>query len=93
MARKWVEAVFFDRKAAEADARHIPLPTTTGGSATAGKIACNDYAWDNGMTHWAQHDPVRGEWLLFECMGRSSRAYLGAKPTREAAEMWLVHLG
>lgn len=29
-------------------------------------------------------------WLVFECLGSSRRNLLAEKPTKEAAEMWLV---
>ena len=93
MARLPIEAVFFDRRSRRCETVFFPLPTGVSGSAPAAKIRCNDYAWDNAFTHWAHYDIVGGRWLVFECQGRSTRVFLGEKPTREAAEMWLIHLG
>lgn len=93
MAARYVEAVFHNRATRTNVAGKLLLPASSGGSANAAKIVCNDYAWDNHYSHWAHYDPVTERWLIFECAGRSNRVYLKDMPNEGAAEMWLVHLG
>ncbi len=93
MAAKSVEAIFYDRETKLVQPTTVMLPATAAGSAIATKVTCCDVAWDTGQSHWAHYDAERDRWMIFECTGRSSRVYLGDKPTKEAAEMWLVHLG
>ena len=95
MARQPVEAVFFHAVTKAVHRADVRVPTGSSGWATAARIACQDYAWDNRFTHWASPRSYRSdtEWDVFKCMGRSERVFLGSKPTKEAAEMWLVHLG
>lgn len=88
-----VRAIFHDRELTRTVSGSVRVPTGAGGSSAAAKIACSDYAWDNGYSHWAHKDPVSKEWLVFECRGRSDRGFLKTLPTQEAAEMWLIHCG
>ena len=91
MARGLVDAVFFDKITKTNISGRIRLPSGGGGSSQAAKIACSDYAWDNGYSHWAHKDPVTSVWMIFRCHGRSNRTFLAEAPTMEAAEMWMVH--
>jgi len=93
MAARSVPAIFHDRVLKQTVTGNVKLPATAGGSAQAAKLACSDYAWDNGYPLWAHEDPVSKEWLAFECSGRSSRIFLKRLPTQEAAEMWLAMCG
>lgn len=90
MARA-VEAVFYDRALKRNVAGRVKIPAGGGGTAHAAKLACSDYAWDNGYSHWAHKDPVTSVWMIFRCHGRSNRTFLAEAPTMEAAEMWMVH--
>lgn len=92
MARA-VEAVFFNRELKTNFPRNVNLPSSARGSMVAAKNACNDYAWDNGFSHYAFFDTVSADWQVFECKGRSSRIFLTRLPSKAAAEMWLVHRG
>lgn len=94
MAHK-IDCVFFDRRTRRIEGV-VPIPVPTGSNALRGlTIVCNDYAWDEGYTHWVMPNVIGPSscWMIFACEGRSRRVYLGEKPTREAAEMWLVALG
>jgi hypothetical protein len=92
-AMRWI--TFFD--ASEQRMRKVALRTATGlqGRAHRLTVACNDYAIDNGYTHWVQPDLTTQraelEWLVFETDARRHRLFLKRLPTREAAEMWLLH--
>lgn len=88
-----VSAVFYNKQLMTNFDRNINIPSSAWGSMVAAKIACNDYAWDNGFSHYAFYDTVSMEWQVFECKGRSSRIFLTRMPTKAAAEMWLVHRG
>lgn len=95
MARKTVGCVFFDRRTRRIEGV-VPIRVPTGNNILRNlTVVCNDHAWDEGYTHWVMPDTVSNppRWMIFACEGRSRRVYLGEKPTREAAEMWLVSLG
>ncbi len=58
--------------------------------------ACQTKAEKIGSTHWAQ--PVRNAlglecWYVFELDLWARRSLITEKPSQEAAEMWLIHLG
>lgn len=94
MARKTADIVFFDKPLRKLVPVAVPLPTANGSRLHALTVRCNDYAWDNVFSHWIMEDTVTtpSRWLIFQCMGRSSRVLLKEQPSREAAEMWLVSL-
>lgn len=97
MAERYVQAVFYSATARSLTGLiRLRIPSGTSGQAHAATIACNDYAWDNRLTHWAHYDDLTCNpplWLAFRVQGRSSRSHMARFPTKEAAEMWLVHNG
>lgn len=95
MADRIVRAVFYNRNTRSLTGEvKLRIPSSTSGQSHAATIACNDYAWDNQFTHWAQLDTLvanPGAWMVFASRGRSSRSFLIGLPSAEAAEMWLIH--
>lgn len=85
--------MFFRRDLMLCETRNVDVRTNAMGIGHAATIVCTDYAWDNGWSHWAHFDAITEKWRAFECRGRSSRVWLKDFPTKEAAEMWLVHRG
>lgn len=83
---------FYDKVLKNMETIRVSIPTGGIGGAPALKLACNDVAFRNGFSHWAQPatlEPNCSRWLIFECGGLARRVYLDEKPTQEAAEMWL----
>lgn len=88
-----VECVFYCRPTWTL--RELALPTSSAPQDHGFRLCCQDYAWENGFTHWVQPDSVADPtcWHVFESRGRYVRLFLRSAPTREAAMAWLVHCG
>lgn len=88
---KYVEAVFFNSDTKALTPFNVKLPTSVQPGSKGAMLTCNDIAWDNDYPMWAHKDPLTEKWWVFRVCGRSSRVFLKDLPTREAAEMWMVH--
>ena len=90
--------MFYDALLKTTISELIRIPTGGRGRAEAAKLACNDYAHKNRCTHWAQQQlPTREDypvqWIVYRSDGLARSTPVKVFPTREAAEMWMVHLG
>lgn len=85
---------FVDQVAQTVTQRDVMVPIGGSGWDQRLTLACHNDASDYGYTHWVQPyrktsaSPV--EWLVFGLAGRLRR-YCRTLPTREAAEMWVLH--
>lgn len=54
--------------------------------------ACHDHASDYGYTHWVQpYTSEPGSWMLFAVGRGRDRTFIRKFPSRDAAEMWVLH--
>lgn len=95
---KTVEAVFYSTLSKTVSTVDVKVPTGGRGHAMAVRLACNDYAHKNEYTHWAQEvqeteDGRNPMWVVYRSTGLARSVSLQFFPTKEAAEMWLVHCG
>jgi len=96
--RTYTTAVFYRRPTREMDLLARAVPSGFSAYRDRAKLANNDYAFDNGYTHWAQAVTIttastrRVEvWQVYACAGRARSTLLETLPTQEAAEMWMRH--
>lgn len=86
----------FDRPAGRLVQQDIAIPTGFVGWEQRVTLACHEKAFDYGYTHWAQPATIAGgatEWRVYECVSSRVRQFLRRFPSREAAEMWVLHHG
>lgn len=90
-----VEAVFYDTALKSTTAVSVRIPTGGRSRGEAAKLACNDHAHKNGYRYWAQQVPdnTHEQWVVYISQGLARSTPVKVFPTREAAEMWMVHLG
>lgn len=91
---------FIDADAQIVQLVDLPIPTGSSGRDQRLTVACHDYAIDHGYTHWVQQYVRRSaqtlkpttSWLVFKVdQRRKVRNFLTTQPTREAAEMTVLH--
>lgn len=72
----------------------VRVPSGLAGKANGLRTAACNFALDRGATHWAQPDLVvaNGSWLVFR-HERDVPIFCAKLPTRDAAEMWMLHRG
>jgi len=91
-----VSCSFFDTLFGAQISQADILPATgLGGMANQLRTAALNFAAEGGATLFAIPDLVinNGSWLVFE-VGTGRFAYFRAKaPSRDAAEMWMMHRG
>lgn len=90
-----VDVAFYARPLKEFTSIRLRVPSGGGGISHRQRIVCNDYAFEQGSTHFIIFETVEGDpaWSIYQVTGRSpNREVVGRFPTKEAAEMWLVHL-
>jgi len=86
---------FIDQRDQRVAAQDIPVPTGSSGWDVRLTCACHDRAYDYSYTHWVQ--PYRKdadaplEWLVFHQTSSRVRHFIKSFPSREAAEMWVLH--
>lgn len=95
LRHRYTPATFADRQADTLSQCNVPVPTGEASFNSRLTLACHAWAIDYGYSHWAQpyKDTDRGpeEWLVFAGSSFRLRTFLKRFPTREAAEMWLLH--
>lgn len=88
---EFVSVSFIDR--ATQQARHVQIRVPAGliGREPRLTAACHDHAVDYGYTHWAQPYAREDAWAVFALAQGRSRTFIKKFPSRDAAEMWVLH--
>lgn len=99
-----VGVAFYDSFERDLTQHAVNIPTGGGSGSQRLRIACQDIARDRGYSHWAQFDLSQHDWVIFRFprevsvpgpirpMGRRRIAEFAKRmPTRESAEMWMLH--
>lgn len=89
-----VDCSFFLRRTAELKQIEVRVPTGGSGSGMRLRQACQVVAEDFGWSHWAMPDltSTAGSWIVY-LYARRMAFFRARMPTREAAEMWMLHAG
>lgn len=93
-----LESCSFVRKGKFADMARVQMIVPTGSRARSQALrdVCVVFAAERGCTFWAMPDllsPV-GSWLVFRVTGTRyapTFKFVTKTPSREAAEMWMMH--
>lgn len=87
-----VIASFFDRRSRRLSIHPVRVPSGLVPYTTKAREACRRHAVEHSYTHFAVPHPLGG-WHVLELVLFSTTKPVHEAPTREAAEMWMVHLG
>lgn len=92
MAANEVRCTFFDTKTRHIIETKIKFDTTLNANMLSIRNACQDHARDIWSPAWVQPAGVEGsdKWLGYRMEGRNSH-FVKHFPSKEAAEMWLLH--